>query len=211
MRTMTTIIELPRPLKDRNLPRRKKNRDLRVREHLTEDEVFRLIDAAKSVGRHTHRDATLILTCYRHGLRVSELVNLQWDQVDLKRANMQVNRLKRGTPSNQPIRGDEMRWLRKLQRLYPNSPFVFVSELGGPLTPDAVQWIIKRAGKTANFGFQVHPHMLRHACGQTLANEGTDTRAIQGYLGHNNIQHTVRYTELAEGRYKDFFKNKRRV
>jgi integrase len=204
---MAEIIEITRAIKNLKLPRRKKNEDLRVREHLTKEEILRLFNGAKCVGRHRHRDATLILTGYRHAFRVSELVNLRWDQVDFETANLHVKRLKRGTPSTQPIMGDELRALRKLKRDYPPSPYVFVSERGGPLTPSTVQWIVKRAGKMAGIPFQVHPHMLRHACGFKLANDGRDTRAIQGYLGHRNIQHTVRYTELSPERFKDFWKD----
>lgn len=62
--------------------------------------------------------------------------------------------------------------------------------------------MVERAGIEAELGFPVHPHMLRHACGFALANKGQDTRALQAYLGHRNIQHTVRYTELSPGRFK---------
>jgi type 1 fimbriae regulatory protein FimB/type 1 fimbriae regulatory protein FimE len=76
-----------------------------------------------------------------------------------------------------------------------------VSERGGPLTENAVGKLVARAGEAAGLELEVHPHMLRHACGYYLANKGTDTRAIQAYLGHRNIQHTVRYTELAADRF----------
>jgi len=112
---------------------------------------------------------------------------------------------KRGKPSTHPIRGDELRALRKLQREALKSPFIFVSERGGPFTTDSFNWMVKRAGKKANFPFQVHAHMLRHATGYKLAGDGHDTRSIQDYLGHKNIQHTVRYTELSPTRFKDFW------
>ncbi len=186
---------------------RKPNKDLRPREYLTGKEVDTLITAAKSVGRHGHRDATLIMLAYRHGLRVSELVALRWDHVDLGHGSLLVNRLKNGVPSTHPLRGPELRALRKLQRDYPASPYLFVTERKGPLTDSAVRKIVARAGNEAGFGFPVHPHMLRHGCGYKLANDGHDTRAIQHYLGHKNIQHTVRYTELASDRFKDFWKD----
>ena len=186
-------------------PIRKKNKDVRSREHLTPDEVERLITSAKSLGRHGHRDATLILLAYRHGLRVSELVALRWDMVDLKQGLLHVNRLKHGTASTHPIRGPEIRALRRLQRDDSNSPYLFVTERGGPLTTATVRKIVARAGEHAKIGLAVHPHMLRHACGYKLANDGHDTRAIQHYLGHKNIQHTVRYTELSAGRFNDFW------
>lgn len=186
-------------------PRRVPNSTVRSREYLTLDEVERLITAAKSVGRHGHRDATLVMVAYRHGLRVSELVRLRWDQVDLKQGLLYVGRLKNGTPSNHPIRGPEIRALRRLQRDYPATPYVFVTERKGPMTSSNARKMIARAGKLAGIPFPVHPHMLRHACGYKLANDGHDTRAIQHYLGHKNITHTVRYTELAPERFKDFW------
>jgi type 1 fimbriae regulatory protein FimB/type 1 fimbriae regulatory protein FimE len=163
--------------------------------------------AAGRLGRHGHRDATLILLAYRHGLRVGELVALRWDQLDLKAGLLHVARLKHGVPSTHPVRGPELRALRRLQRDYPTSAYVFTTERRGPLTDSAVRKIITRAGTAAGLGLPVHPHMLRHACGYKLANDGHDTRAIQHYLGHRNIQHTVRYTELAPDRFKGFWRD----
>jgi type 1 fimbriae regulatory protein FimB/type 1 fimbriae regulatory protein FimE len=163
--------------------------------------------AAGGVGRHGHRDATVILLAYRHGLRVSELVALRWDQVDLRQGLLHVARLKNGVPSTHPLRGPELRALRKLQRENGAAPYVFTTERRGPLTDSTVRKIVARAGEAASLGFPVHPHMLRHACGYKLANDGHDTRAIQHYLGHRNIQHTVRYTELAPGRFREFWRD----
>ena len=181
----------------RKVPSRPKNRDVRSREHLLHDEVEKLMKAAGNVGRHRLRDRTLILVAYRHGLRVSELVSLKWDQIDLKRAQMHVNRLKNGSPATHPIEGDELRLLRRLQRERPNTPFVFTTERGGPLTRSTMSKLISRAGEEAGLPFPVHPHMLRHGTGYYLANKGVPTRTIQAYLGHRSIQHTVRYTELS--------------
>ena len=192
---------------NRKIPQRLKNADYRSREYLTEQEVEQLMDAATQVGRHGHRDATLIMLSYRHGLRVTELVNMRWDQVDLKTGLIHVNRLKQGNPSVHPLRGPELRALRQLQRDYATLPYVFSSERKAPLSPDAFRKIIGRAGEEAKLPFSVHPHMLRHACGYKLAQAGQDTRAIQHYLGHKNIQHTVRYTQLSSERFKDFWKD----
>lgn len=164
-----------------------------------------MLKAAKTVGRHGNRDATLILIAYRHGLRVSELVALRWEQVDFNGGTIYINRLKQGVSSIHPLRGSELRSLRQLQRDYPDSPYLFVSERGAAMAADTARGIIERAGQFAGIPFPVHPHMLRHACGFYLASKGHDTRAIQAYLGHKNIQHTVRYTELAPGRFKDFW------
>ena len=97
--------------------------------------------------------------------------------------------------------------LRRLAREQdPKSPFVFTSERGAPFTTAGFARMVERAGEAAGFKFKAHPHMLRHACGFALANKGHDTRALQAYLGHRNIQHTVRYTELAPDRFKDFWR-----
>jgi integrase len=187
-------------------PTRLPNADLRTREYLTEAEVERLISAARN-NRWGHRDATMILVAYRHGLRVSELVDLRWDQVDFRTAALHVRRVKQGTPSTHPIIGDELRALRRLQREQePKSAFVFTSERGVPFGTAGFARIVERAGSEARLGFKAHPHMLRHACGYALANRGHDTRALQAYLGHRNIQHTVRYTELSPTRFRDFWR-----
>lgn len=165
------------------------------------------MQAARSVGRHRHRDATLILLSYRHGLRVSEAVALRWEQVDLTQGRLHVERLKRGGPSVHPLRGPELRALRRLARQYSDSSYLFVSERGGPLTDSTVRKLVARAGKCAGLTIAVHPHMLRHSTGYKLANDGHDTRAIQQYLGHRNIQHTVRYTELCASRFNAFWQD----
>jgi type 1 fimbriae regulatory protein FimE len=187
-------------------PRRLPNAERRSREYLTPAEVEKLLNAAQRVGRHGHRDATLVLVAYRHALRVSELVALRWDQIDLVGGLMHVNRRKNGTPSTHPIRGPELRALRRLRRDYPGC-YVFSGERHGPLTDSGVRKIVARAGLAAEIEFPVHPHMLRHAAGYKLANDGQDTRAIQHYLGHKNISHTVRYTELSPERFKDFWQD----
>ena len=174
-------------------PRRISNLERRSREHLTPAEVERLIAAATKVGRHGLRDGALILLAYRHGLRVGELVGLRWDQVDLQRGMLHVNRKKNGDAATHPLSGRELRTLRQLKRTYAESPFLFVTERGGPITEATVRKMMARAGQEAHIGLPVHPHMLRHATGFYLANNGVDTRTIQAYLGHRNIKHTVRY------------------
>ena len=198
---------MPDTVKRTVAPGRRPNAELRPREHLTEAEVTKLTAAAKR-NRYGHRDATMILIAFRHGLRASELVDLRWNQIDFGRnAALHVRRVKSGTPSTHPIQGDELRALRHLQREQdPPSSFVFVTERGAPFTTAGIARMIERVGEAAHIGLKVHPHMLRHACSYALANAGHDTRALQAYLGHRNIQHTVRYTELAPTRFKDFWR-----
>src|ERR1700733_2266547 len=190
----------------RSVPKRPANSDLRSREYLTPKEIEKLMKEARQ-GRYGHRDATLILIAYRHGLRAQEIRDLEWSQVEFGRsASLHVRRVKNGKPSVHPLRGDEIRALRELQRQFPDSKFVFSTERNGPFSDDAVNRLVKRIGERAGFDFPVHVHMLRHACGYALANQGHDTRAIQDWLGHRSIQHTVRYTELAPTRFKDFWR-----
>jgi type 1 fimbriae regulatory protein FimB/type 1 fimbriae regulatory protein FimE len=194
------------PFKSRTLPpKRKKNIELRSREYLTPDEVTRIITAAGSVGKFTHRDRILILICYRHALRVSELVSLRWDQIDPVNKTLHVNRAKRGVPSLHPLQEDIIRGLDVLKRTSLGDPYIFVTYKRRPMTAGTVRKIVARAGTLAGIPFSIHPHMLRHACGFYLANKGFDTRAIQSYMGHRSIQHTVRYTELTTERFKDFW------
>jgi type 1 fimbriae regulatory protein FimE len=150
----------------------------------------------------------MILLAYRHGLRVSELINLRWDQLDLDQGFFHGRRLKHGVPSTHPLTAAEMRALRRLKRRAPDAAYVFLSERKGPLTDSGVRKMIAQAGGRAALVFPVHPHQLRHSCGFTLANDKQDTRTIQLFLGHRNIQHTVKYTELAAGRFHDFWRDK---
>jgi type 1 fimbriae regulatory protein FimB/type 1 fimbriae regulatory protein FimE len=188
------------------VPRRLPNAEYRQREYLTATEVEKLIKLAAK-NRHGHRDATMILVCYRHGLRVSELVGLEWSQVDFTAANLHVRRLKGSTDAVHPIRGDELRALRRLQREQdPKSSYVFTSERGTPFSTAGFLRMVQRAGEAAKLSFPIHPHMLRHATGFKLANDGVDTRTLQAYLGHKSISNTVRYTELSPTRFKDLWR-----
>ena len=188
------------------IARRRKNVDLRTREDLTAGEVERLIEAAKD-NRHGDRDGLMVLLTFRHGLRAVEVCDLRWEQVNFKTAMLHVRRVKNGTPASHPLTGREMRALRRHQRESRPSPFVFVSERGAPLTAPGFSRMVERAAAAANLGIKAHAHMLRHACGYKLANDGIDTRSLQAYLGHRNIQNTTRYTALAPDRFKEFWKD----
>jgi integrase len=189
-------------------PRRKANSESRSREYLDTKEI-ELVRTAAKANRHGHRDALIVTMLYQHGLRVTELVSMKWSQINFERATILINRAKGGEPSKQPLSGEELRALRQLRRDYPDTTFVFVTSTKEglvPLAENGVFKMIQRAGVAAGLPFPIHPHMLRHSCGYALANKGVDTRAIQDYLGHVNIQHTVKYTRLAEGRFEGFDK-----
>src|SRR5262245_12294661 len=179
----------------------------RTREYFTPAEIERLMATARKASRYGHRDATMILIAYRHGLRASELCDLQCHQVELSAGRLHVRRTKRGAPSVHPMQGDEIRALRRLQREQPPGRYVFSTERGGPMAAKSFHTLIARLGERAKMAFPIHPHMLRHACGYALANAGHDTRALQAWLGHRNIQHTVRYTEMAPNRFRDFWRD----
>jgi integrase len=184
-------------------------RSLRPREYLNEREIDKLMEAARG-NRWGHRDATMILIAYRHGLRASEVVGLRWDDVDFHGGKLHVRRAKDGATSVHPIGGKELRALRRLLRETPEGArgtHVFVSERLAPLSVAGYQRMVARAGKAAGFPFLVHSHMLRHSTGYKLANDGRDTRAIQHYLGHRSINSTVRYTALAPDRFKGFWRD----
>ena len=173
----------------------------RRRDFLGEAEVTALLDGAKA-GRHGVRDHLLLLTMYRHGLRVSEAVGLRRDEVDLDRARLWVRRLKNGLSVEQPIAGDELRALRRYLATRKDAlPWLFLSERGQPLTRQSVNYLITAAAIRAGVA-PVHPHMLRHSCGFALADRGHDLRLIQDYLGHRDPKHTVHYTRIAGSRFE---------
>jgi type 1 fimbriae regulatory protein FimB len=173
----------------------------RRRDFLGEAEVTALLDGAKA-GRHGARDHLLLLTMYRHGLRVSEAVGLRRDEVDLDRARLWVRRLKNGLSVEQPIAGDELRALRRYLATRRDAlPWLFLSERGQPLTRQSVNYLITAAAIRAGVA-PVHPHMLRHSCGFALADKGHDLRLIQDYLGHRDPKHTVHYTRIAGSRFE---------
>lgn len=173
------------------------------RNHLTPTEVKLLIETVKSRGGwYSFRNSTLILMLYRHGLRRTEASRLRWSDVDLSEGTIYIRRIKGSRSGRHPLQGDEMRALRKLKRDYEPSHFVFTVNRHTPLSERTISHIVHQAGLLAGFDFSVHAHLLRHACGYYLANKGVDTRTIQDYLGHANIQNTVRYTQLSSARFE---------
>jgi integrase len=183
---------------------RRTNTHYRTREYLTLDEVKELIHASGCRGRHQHRDSTLLLMLFRHGLRAIEAASLKWDAVMWKEQSIWINRVKGSESGMHLLQPDEIEALTELKRLYPNDGnYIFVGTTGKMLSVDSIERIVFEAGKLAGMG-KVHPHQLRHSCGFHLANQGATTRDIQDYLGHKNIQHTVRYTKITPNRFKAF-------
>jgi len=179
------------------------------RKHLTSHEVEKLLAATKG-ARNEARDRCLLLLMFRHGLRVSEACGLVLSQVDIEGRVLHVARLKKGLSTTHPLRGDELRaikaWLAERAKMRPEGESFFVSERRGPLSRKTAWVAIRRYGEAAGLPLPAHPHMLRHACGFALADQGADTRLIQDYLGHRNIQHTVRYTATNPARFERLWK-----
>ena len=173
--------------------------------YLTGAQLNQLIKAARK-GRYGQRDGTLVLIMARHGLRVTEAVDLRWDQVDFAKGHLHVRRLKNGIDSVHTVQGDELRALRELRRRQkPQSAFLFTSERGGPMTRSNVAKMIAAAADRAGLP-HMHPHMLRHTCGHLLADAGHDTRRLQLWLGHSDIKHTAAYSQLSAQPFKDFWR-----
>src|SRR5256885_6776584 len=175
------------------------------RKHLVSAEIDKLMDAAKH-SRNAARDRCLLLLMFRHGLRVSEACGLRLSQVDADSRVLHVARLKHGLSTTHPLRGDELRalraWLTERARMKLKIKALFVSERRQPLSRKTAWVLIRDYGEAAGLALPAHPHMLRHACGFALADQGADTRLIQDYLGHRNIQHTVQYTAANPARFE---------
>jgi integrase len=186
-----------------------RRKDTRKRKHLTPSEVAALLAAARRSGRYRHRDETAVLLAYRHGMRAVELVSLEWSQVDLKGGTVTLWRAKGGKALEHPLRGVEIRALRRLRTEQPDARFVFLSERGGPMTTGNYRAVLRRLAKAAGAKVEitVNPHALRHACGYYLASRGVDTRALSHYLGHRSLQSSERYTELSAHRFRDFWRD----
>ena len=177
---------------------------MKERKHLTPQEMEKLLSATAG-SRNAERDRCLLLLMFRHGLRVSEACGLKLSQVDVEGRVLHVRRLKKGLSTTHPLRVDELRVIKAYMAVrrgvYPEG-FFFSSERGKVLSRITVWDIVRRCGERAGLSFVAHPHMLRHACGFALADQGADTRLLQDYLGHRNIQHTVRYTATNPARFE---------
>jgi len=184
-------------------------RDDSDRKHLTSREVERLIEATRG-SRNEGRDRCLLLLMFRHGLRVSEACRMKLDQVDTESRVLHVARLKGGLSTTHPLRSDELRaisaWLKERARMKPTGKTFFVSEQRTALHRSTVNLALRKYSAAAALPLLAHPHMLRHACGFALADQGADTRLIQDYLGHRNIQHTVKYTATNPARFEKLWR-----
>src|SRR5262249_14486085 len=170
----------------------------------TEAEIEKLLTTAGD-SRNPVRDRLLILMAFRHALRVSELVGLSWQQIELNTATIHIKRAKNGTPGNHRLDGDELRLLRALRREHPHADFVFLSERKAPLSVDGAQKLIERLGEAAKLPFSIHAHMLRPAAGYALAAPGGDTRTLQAFMRHRSIANTVIYTAVADKRIRNIW------
>jgi type 1 fimbriae regulatory protein FimB/type 1 fimbriae regulatory protein FimE len=185
----------------------KRHKDTRPRKHLEPSEVAALLKAAHKSGRYRLRDEVAVMLAYRHGLRATELVSLQWAQIDLRGATIVIPRAKGGFETHHPLRSIELRLLGKLRRENPEAPYVLMTERGTPWTTSNFRKVLQRLATAAKLPISVNPHALRHACGYKLAADGHDTRALSHYLGHRSLQSTERYTAQSKARFKDFFRD----
>ena len=186
-------------------PRKRRER---TREHLTPEEVTKLLKASKET-RHPERDYCLLLLMVRHGLRASEACQLKLCDIHLTQKNLYVERQNNGISTTHPLFNGEVKtirdWLAKRARMIDGRPdpgTLFISQRRTPFSRSMVWHIIKDCAEAAGLAeLAVHPHMLRHSTGFDMVNRGMDTRGIQQYLGHANIQHTVKYTALGPNRF----------
>jgi type 1 fimbriae regulatory protein FimB/type 1 fimbriae regulatory protein FimE len=174
---------------------------------LTPAEVASLLKAARKSGRYQLRDETAVMLAYRHGLRATELVSLEWSAIDLKGATINIRRVKGGMTTQHPLRSIELRLLGRLRKESPDAPYVLMSERGTPWSTSNWRKVLQRLAKVAKLPISVNPHALRHACGFKLAADGVDTRGLSHYLGHRSLQSTERYTAQSAARFKDFFRD----
>ena len=188
---------------------RKPNTEYRKREYLTQDELAKLFAALKA-NRHGHRDHMIALVTFLHGLRVSELIDLRWDDLDWRKGTIQIRRLKGSIDGVHYMERDEANGLKRLQREQdPKSRYIFTSERGRAFTRFAINKMVATAGRNAKISFPVHPHCLRHTTGTVQANGGMDAWRLQKLMGHASMANTTKYVAMSPEPLKDAWLGKR--
>ena len=179
-----------------------------MRDYLFPSEIEKLLKQAKKTSRHNIRNQLIILIGYRHGLRASEIADLKFSDIELEEAKLNCRRLKGSHHNIHPLMGDEIRLIKRWLKIHPtpNGEYIFPSERKTRITRQSIWRIIKTLGKDAKLSVPMTTHMLKHSCGYYLADKGYDTRLIQDYLGHKNIQNTVRYTSTNANRFKGLWR-----
>ena len=190
--------------KARHYPgRQSKNLDKREREYLLPSELNSLLIAAKK-ARNGHRVYTLVLLGFRHGLRVGEIVDLTWNDIDLLQERIQIRRLKHGIQQSHPLARDEVKALKTLlankEKIHKH---VFISQKGTIYTERGVYYLINKLGIAAKISFPVHPHMLRHTCAYMLASKTGDALLVKDYLGQKDIKSAIHYLNLSGDRFNN--------
>ncbi|EKK5923472.1 tyrosine-type recombinase/integrase (plasmid) [Enterobacter hormaechei] len=183
-----------------------------MRKYITHSE-WELFFNAITGSRNEARDKALLQMAYIHGLRVSELTDLRLSDLDMTEKIVFIRRLKNGLSTSHPLQPETVkllqRWLQVRMKYTRGrqEDYLFLSTHGKKISRQWVYKLCARYSLRAGLRVKVHPHMLRHACGYALANQGLDTRLIQDYLGHRNIHHTVLYTASNPGRFHRAWKN----
>lgn len=183
---------------------------MKERRYLTQREVLSILEATTG-HQHQIRDYTMIVMGFLHGFRVSELTSLKLSDINMESKNVYIRRLKNGLSTIHPLQPHEIimleQWLAIREGyLQEDSEWLFVTQRGGRLSRQRFYTLLKKYGDKADLMVSAHPHMLRHACGFELAEQGIDTRLIQDYLGHRNIHHTILYTASNSSRFSRVWK-----
>lgn len=184
---------------------------MKHRKYLSKEEVNALLKATRH-GRNGERNYCMVFMAFRHGFRISELLSLKISDIDFTSRQINIRRMKNGLSTIHPFDEDELKILKawvQIRKTYSTAHHnnrLFISERYPQLSRKQAWSIVRKSGEKAGICVRAHPHMLRHACGYVLANEGADTRLIQDYLGHRNIRHTVRYTTGNPKRFTDILR-----